>query len=82
MDRIEKLLRKISRKDREGLLNVVELLARGHWKGLNVVKLRGTDLYRLRHGRFRIIFHREDTTHEVVIDSIKLRREDTYKKLN
>ncbi|PIR03339.1 MAG: hypothetical protein COV60_00825 [Candidatus Magasanikbacteria bacterium CG11_big_fil_rev_8_21_14_0_20_43_7] len=78
MDKIEKLLRKISRADRERLLFLIERLLAADTKGLNIEKIKKTDLYRLRSGRFRIIFHREDG--EVVVDSIRLRNERTYKK--
>ena len=46
-------------------------------KKLNIKKLQNSDFYRVRKGRFRIIFHIEKKT--VVIDSIKLRNENTYK---
>ncbi len=77
MDRIEKLLRKISKKDREKLFGIIDRLLNGEKKGLNIKKLKGAEFYRLRSGRFRIIFHYEGK--EIIIDSIKLRDENTYK---
>ncbi len=77
MDKIEKLLKKISKKDRERLLAIVELLLLNKINELDVKKIKDSDLYRLRSGRFRIIFHYDAS--EVVIDSIKLRNEKTYK---
>ncbi|PIT87072.1 MAG: hypothetical protein COU31_04850 [Candidatus Magasanikbacteria bacterium CG10_big_fil_rev_8_21_14_0_10_40_10] len=77
MDKIEKLLRKISKKDRERLLQIVELLVLNKTKNLDVKKLKNTDFYRLRSGRFRIIYHKENK--EIIIDAIKLRDENTYK---
>ncbi|HAO52278.1 TPA: hypothetical protein DCQ85_02305 [Candidatus Magasanikbacteria bacterium] len=79
MDKIEKLLRKISQKSREQLLLVISKLLSGQKTGLNIKKLKGTDFFRLRSGRFRIIFHYEDNSKEIIIDSIKLRDENTYK---
>lgn len=79
MDKIEKLLRKVSLQDRERLLIIVEKLISGKTKDLNIKKLKGTDFYRLRKGKFRIIFHKESKNREVVIDSIKLRNERTYR---
>ena len=79
MDKIEKLLRKISQKSREQLLLVISKLLSGQKAGLNIKKLKGTDFFRLRSGRFRIIFHYEDNSKEIIIDSIKLRDENTYK---
>jgi mRNA-degrading endonuclease RelE of RelBE toxin-antitoxin system len=78
MDKIEKLLRKISKKDRESLLGMLDLTLRGD-KNLNIIKIKNTDFFRVRHGKFRIIFHKDNG--EVIIDSIKFRNEDTCKKL-
>ena len=78
MDKIEKLLRKISGKDREKLLNLVDSLLKGD-KKIKSVKIRNTDFFRVRSGKFRIIFHKESGG--VIIDSIKLRNENTYKTI-
>ena len=80
MDRIAKLFLKISKKDREKLRQIVtQLQDKKYWKALNVIKLKNSDLYRLRSGNFRIIFHKD--TDSTIIDSIKLRNENTYKNL-
>ena len=81
MDRIEKLFRKISKKDRLWLLDVIERLTAGLHKGLNIKKIKKTSFYRLRAGRFRIIFHHGERTKELIVDSVKLRDKDTYKGL-
>ena len=78
MDHIAKLFKKISKKDRESLRSLVLFLQDvKERKKLNIKKLQNSDLYRVRKGRFRIIFHIERKS--VVIDSIKLRNENTYK---
>lgn len=78
MDKIEKLLRKIHPKDRERLLVLIEsLTAKTLAENTDCKKLQGTDMYRLRSGDFRIIFHYSENG-EVVVDSIKLRNENTY----
>ena len=78
MNKIEKLLKKISRKDRDALLLAIEELITGKdIQHLKPIKLQGLDLYRIRKGNFRIIFHKENGV--MVIDSIKLRNENTYK---
>ena len=78
MDHIVKLFRKISKKDKEVLRALVLLLQEEkERKKLNIKKLQNSDLYKVRKGRFRIIFHIEKNS--VVIDSIKLRNENTYK---
>ncbi len=78
MNKIEKLLLKISRKDRAGLLKVLEAIISGG-KDLKIVKVKNTDFFRVRFKQFRIIYHRDDE--EIIIDSIKLRNENTYKNL-
>lgn len=78
MNKIEKLLIKINEKDRERLLKVLEYLIQGKKEKLDVKKIKNTDFYRSRNGRFRIIFHYENK--EVVVDSIKLRNRKTYKR--
>lgn len=77
MDEIEKLFRKISKKDR-GLLQKIILDLLDGAKFLNIKKLRDSDFYRLKKGKFRIIFH-YDSKKQIIIDSVRIRREDTYK---
>ena len=78
MDHIAKLFKKISKKDRESLKSLVLLLQNAkERKKLNIKKLQNSDFYRVRKGRFRIIFHIDKNS--VVIDSIKLKNENTYK---
>lgn len=79
MDKIEKLLRRINKKDRRKLLDIITDLVNGNTKSLNVQKIKNTDFYRLKSGRFRIIFHFHNK--EIIIDSIKLRNKTTYKRL-
>jgi mRNA interferase RelE/StbE len=42
-------------------------------------KLRGTELWRLRLGRYRVVYSIDDTARLVVVVKVALRREDTYK---
>jgi len=77
MQEIEKLFRKITRKERELLDDITHKLLSSDHKGLTIKKLEGSDLYRLRKGRFRIIFHYK--REKVSIVSIRLRNEKTYK---
>lgn len=78
MDKIEKLFKKISSKERETLLKVIEELVQN--KDISQhkpIKLAGLELFRIRKGNFRIIFHKEQNG--IIIDSIRLRNEKTYK---
>jgi mRNA-degrading endonuclease RelE of RelBE toxin-antitoxin system len=78
MNKIEKLLLKISEKDRINLLRVLEIIVSGG-DNLRIIKIKNTDFFRVRFKQFRIIYHEENG--EVIIDSIKLRNENTYKNL-
>ncbi|PIS13700.1 MAG: hypothetical protein COT67_00290 [Candidatus Tagabacteria bacterium CG09_land_8_20_14_0_10_41_14] len=81
MEKIEKLFRKISKKDRAKLLALVnELLDKNKRQNLRTEKIKDSDFYKIRKGDFRIIFHFE-INDEAVIDSIKLRNEKTYHNL-
>lgn len=78
MNETEKLLRKISKRERDELLAIIDSLDNEHErKLLQPIKLKGSDLYRVRKGKFRIIFHLE---HGVAItDAVRFRNEKTYK---
>ncbi|MDD2757708.1 MAG: hypothetical protein PHV29_03885 [Candidatus Pacebacteria bacterium] len=77
MDKIEKLLRKICEKERILLKETIKSLVTGEIKGMNIVKIKDTDFFRIKKGKFRIIFHYNNDN--VIIDSVKLRNENTYK---
>lgn len=77
VDKIKKLLLKLNKKDNEKIRELSRKLINGEIKGLDIVKVVNSDFYRLKSGRFRIIYHFEDKA--VIIDSIKLRNEKTYK---
>ncbi len=77
MNEVEKLFRKISKKDRLLLQNIISDLL-DNKKSLDINKLKDSGSYRLRKGKFRIIFH-YDSKKILIIDSIKIRRENTYK---
>ncbi|MCK5416028.1 hypothetical protein KAI92_01215 [Candidatus Parcubacteria bacterium] len=78
MNKIEKLLRKISKKERNNLLICVNIIISGDSK-LKTVKIKNTDFYRTKYKQFRIIFHKEKN--EIIIDNIRMRNESTYKNL-
>ena len=80
MDKIEKLFRKISKKDREALLIISKALKNNPQSlSRHIIKVKESDFCRLRKRKFRIIFHHEGK--KVIIDSIQLRDEKTYKRL-
>lgn len=80
MDKLTKFLSKLSQRDRDGLLSVMEDLLIGDFTGLTVKKLVGhADLFRVRKGRFRIIFRQNE--HGIFIEKVEKRDEKTYKNL-
>lgn len=81
MDQIEKLLRKIHVSDRTRLYMIINKLLQGDTDNLDIKKIKRTDFYRVRSGRFRILFHYKGVYDELTIDSIKLRDEHTYKSI-
>jgi mRNA-degrading endonuclease RelE of RelBE toxin-antitoxin system len=76
MDELQKLFRKLTKKERAQLADYAEALQEST-EGFNVTKLKGSEFYRARKGRWRFIFHYEGK--DIVIDSIRLRDEKTYR---
>ena len=77
MRKIEKLLDKLNKKERMSLLETIKSLFSETAERLDVKKIKSTNFYRLRTGRFRIIFHRNGE--KIIIDDIRIRNENTYK---
>ncbi|OHA50217.1 MAG: hypothetical protein A2Z62_01450 [Candidatus Terrybacteria bacterium RIFCSPLOWO2_02_42_20] len=77
MRKIEKLLDKLNKKERMSLLEAIKSLFSETAERLDVKKIKSTNFYRLRTGRFRIIFHRNGE--KIIIDDIRIRNENTYK---
>ena len=78
MNETEKLLRRISKRERDELLSIIDSLDNEHErKLLQPIKLKGSDLYRVRKGKFRIIFHLERGV--AITDAVRFRNEKTYK---
>ena len=78
MNKIEKLFKRMGKKERVVLVDGISKLIAGK-KSQSIKKIRSTNFYRLRIGNFRIIFHRENS--DFIIDDIRLRNEKTYKGL-
>ena len=79
MNKFEKLFRKLSKKDGLVLQAIIAALLQRKTQGLNIQKVSGTEFFRLKKRNFRILFHWEDK--DIVIDSVRLRNEKTYKNL-
>lgn len=80
MDRIEKALRKLSYKERKKLKDILAQINDGDFRKLNLKKLKGkTDIYRVRKGDIRIIFHKIKSD-PIKILAVERRSSKTYKK--
>ncbi len=77
MNDVDKLFKKISKKDRIMLQHLIENLLNAD-KDIKPNKLKGSNFYKVRKGNFRIIFH-YDSCKNIIIDSIRLRQENTYR---
>ena len=80
MDKIEKLLDKLSGGEKKKVKSVLKQIKKGGFKGLDVKKLKGrNDIYRARSGSMRIIFHKlKDRSIKIL--AVERRSSKTYKK--
>jgi len=80
MDKIAKILQKMTAKERKALLMVLLQIKNAHSKVPGIIKLtHRKDHFRVRVGNYRIIFHISKNTFEVI--RISIRNENTYKNL-
>lgn len=78
-DKIQKNLAKFSKKERAVIAEILTNLTLGEYKGLNLLKLKGSDeVYRVRKRRIRIIF-RLARNGKIKVLAIERRSEKTYK---
>lgn len=77
MNDIEKLIRKVSPRDKVILLEILRAFELGETEKFRIEKLSGNDFYKMRKGNFRFVFHYEDGA--IVVDAIRLRNEKTYR---
>ena len=82
MDRIDKLLARIPKKHQQQILEALECLSDAVCRDtLRAEKLSGSkSLFRIRVGRYRIIFH-IDEKNQVIVDTIRPRNEGTYRDI-
>ncbi len=80
MDKLSKLLKKLSVKERKHLEDVLVLLTEGDTSSLDIKKLKGVeDVYRVRVGDMRVIFQK--IGQEIFILEVSRRNEGTYKNV-
>ncbi|MDP3900699.1 MAG: hypothetical protein Q8Q23_06515 [bacterium] len=79
MNKAQKVIKKLSKKDKTILDEAIANLVSGNTGRLNIQKIVGTSVYRMRVRKVRVIFHYQNG--EVVIDQVRDRSENTYKNL-
>ena len=79
MDKIKKVLQKLTPKERRWTKEKLRQLETGQKTNLDIKKLKGrNDIFRVRKGNIRIIY-RTDDDGELFILTIEKRKENTYK---
>ncbi len=79
MDDLEKLLSRMSIKDQTRVLEIMRLLKLGQTNNIKIQKLKNSALFRVRVGRYRVIFTINQETKTIKIEDVRLRNESTYK---
>ena len=78
MDKTQKFLKKLSRTEQKEMIDVLELIFSNKTKDLDIKKLTGyKDIYRVRSGKIRVIFRRQDP--DINILEISRRSDKTYR---
>jgi mRNA-degrading endonuclease RelE of RelBE toxin-antitoxin system len=79
-DKIKKILKKLSAKEREIIKLLLLRIKLGDVDGLDIKLLKGhKDLFRVRKGDLRIVYRKSDS--EFLVVRIDRRNEKTYKNL-
>ncbi|MBU2214129.1 hypothetical protein KKC44_00580 [Patescibacteria group bacterium] len=82
MDKIAKILKALSPKEREAMLLLMQQLKQGYKKIPGVKPLKGKNGYfRIRMGQYRIIFTVHTKSKQTEIRRITRRNEQTYKNI-
>ena len=80
MDRIERVLSKLTSKAREQIKNIIKAIQAGRFNNLDIKKLKGGgDIFRARKGKLRVIY--QIRNNHIFILKIGFRKERTYKNL-
>ena len=78
MDKIEKVLQKLSPAERKKVKDILLRLKKHDWEHLDLKKLKGrNDIFRIRLGKIRIIY-RVGNKDNVFILAIERRNDTTY----
>ena len=78
MNKLDKVLARLSSKEREQVKKILQQLTAKSFSGLNIKKLKERDdIYRVRKGDLRIIYRVDNE--EIFILTIERRSEKTYR---
>lgn len=78
MDKIKKALMRLSASEQTKIKLILQNIQNKNFKHLDIKKLKGRDdIYRVRKGKLRIIFHNIDDS--IYILSVEKRSDTTYK---
>lgn len=79
VDRIQKVLEKLTEKERQQIRVIVQQIVDNDTSGLDIKKIKGaSSVYRVRKGDIRIVFSK--TEQYIQILQIERRNEKTYRK--
>jgi len=79
MDKIDKILNKLSAKEKSKLKEILLQIDRGNFHDLDLKKLKARkDVFRVRKGNIRIIFRKTNQTIKIL--TVERRDSKTYKK--
>lgn len=77
VDKIQKVLDKLSEKEKEQIKKILKEILDGHLAGYDIKKLKGhQDIYRIRKGRIRIIY--QQNMNGIFLLAIERRSDTTY----
>jgi len=80
MDKIDKVLQKLTSQERQELKDILSRINSGNIQGLDLKKLRSKqDIFRVRKGKIRIIFYNKDNAIKVL--SLERRSDKTYRRI-
>ncbi len=78
VDKIRKVLKKLTKKEREAVRDILEKINKNNFKGLDLKKLKGRDdIFRVRKGKIRIIFRKVNKS--IFVLSIEKRSDKIYR---
>lgn len=81
MDKIGKALKKLNKKERLLVEEILKKLLAEDFQGLDIKKLKGRDdIFRVRKGDIRIIY-RNSENNDIFILAIERKSEKTYKNI-